>query len=239
MKYVAAVAFLSLVCAGAAGQSIAVSVGVRETGTVAPLGADGGTTGGIEFVNRDLTIVPLDGGWHQVSFDFPNAQLLAFAGTTANSQWDTMRGVLEMIRIRNTAGMTDPLRVFIDEMVISYQAQSFTFDWEGQAIGTRHVFRDPGFSGSTVANLLPGSTSAVSAAAAFAGAQAYELNFQFVDADPSRWIRLTTFDTESGPNPTVDFRGTLSFRMMGMVVPAPSGAASLAFLGVWCARRRR
>jgi hypothetical protein len=230
---------LTLVCGTAAAQSIAVSVGVRETGTLAPLGADGGTNGGIEFVNRDLNIVPLDGGWHQVSFNFPNAQLLAFAGTTANSQWDTLRGTLEMIRIRNTAGLTDPLRVFIDEIIISYQAESFTFNFEAQPLGSLHVFQAPGFSGSTAANLLAGSSSAVSNAAAFAGNQSYELNFQFVDGDPDRWIRLTTFNTPSGPNPTLDFRGSLSFRMMGLVVPAPSAAALLSLAGLCCMRRRR
>jgi hypothetical protein len=240
MKQGIACAYATLVaCAPVLAQSIAVSIGVRETGTNAPLGADGGTNGGIEFVDRDLNILPLDGSWQQFSFDFPNAQLLAFAGTTANSMWDELRGTLEMIRLRNTDGITDPLRIFIDDIVITYQAMSFTFDFEAQPLGSLHVFRAPDFSGSTSTNLLPGSSSAVSNAAAFAGSQAYELNFQFVDDDTSRWIRLTTFNTPSGPNPAVDFRGSLSFRMMGVVVPAPPGPAALAIVGIAAALRRR
>ncbi len=219
-------------------QVIAVSVGVRETGTNAPLGADGGTNGGIEFVDRDLNFVPLDGAWHQVTFDFPNAQLTGFAGTTANSLWDEFRGVLEMIRIRNTDEIEDPLRLFIDDITITYQG-SFTFDFEAQPLGSEHVFRDPGFSGSTVANLLPGSSSAVSNAAAFSGSQSYELNLQFVDGNPDRWVRLTTFGTASAPNPTVDFRGQLSFRMRAEVVPAPSALGLMGIAGAFAARRRR
>jgi hypothetical protein len=232
-------ALVAVAGASAAAQSIAVSIGVRETGTLAPLGADGGTNGGIEFVNRDQANIPLDGTWHQVSFNFPNAELLAFAGTTANSMWDTLRGTLEMIRLRNTGGLADPLQIFIDDLVISYQTESFTFDFESQALGSLHVFQAPGFSGSTTSNLLPGSTSAVSAAAAHGGSQAYELNFGFVDDDPARWVRLTTFNTPSGPNPTLDFRGSMSFWIMGNVIPGPSTGALLLMAAVAGGRRRR
>jgi hypothetical protein len=235
---VACMGVLAVLSASAAAQSMAVSIAVRETGTNAPLGADGGTNGGIEFVDRDLANVALDGTWQQVSFNFPAATLLAFAGTTANSMFDTQRGALEMIRLRNTLGITDPVRIFIDDLRISYDVQSALFDFEAQALGSQHVFRDPGFSGSTFSNLLPGSTTAVSNAAAHTGGQSLQLDFQFVDADPSRWIRVTTFNTPSGPNPAVDFRGTLSFWMMGTVIPAPSGLALLG-LGMMAGLRRR
>lgn len=238
MKYLSALVVVVL-AGSASAQSIAVSVGVRETGSVAPLGADGGTSGGIEWVNRDLNIVPLDGAWHQVTVDFPNGVLTPFAGLNANGMWDTVRGTFEQIRIRNTQGITDPMRIFIDDVRITYLANSFLFDWEAQAPGSEHVFRPPAHSGSTFANLLPGSSGGTSAAAAHAGIHSFEANFAFVDDDPNRWVRLYTFDSASGPNPTVDFRGSMSFWIMGQTVPAPSGAALLGMAMAALARRRR
>lgn len=235
---------LALVCVcGAAGhaaaQSIAVSIGVRETGSVAGLGQDGGTSGGIEWVNRDANIIALDGSWQQVSFNLSNAQLLAFAGISANSLWDGTRGVLEHLRVRNTDGLTAPLRLHIDDLVLTGPGQpNFTDGWEAAALGAEHIFRDPGFSGSTTANLVAGSSSAVSAAAARTGVQSYEMNLQFVDADPTRWARVQTFDTVTGGNPTVDFGGTVSFWIRGEVVPAPGALLVLAGAGGLLRRRR-
>jgi hypothetical protein len=37
----------------AAPLTLQISLGIRETGTAAPIGADGGSNGGIEHVNRD------------------------------------------------------------------------------------------------------------------------------------------------------------------------------------------
>ncbi len=224
----------------AAAQSIAVSIGVRETGSVAGLGQDGGTTGGIEWVDRDANIVSLDGSWQQVSFNLSNAQLLAFAGITANSMWDGTRGVLEHMRLRNTDGLTAPLRLYIDDLTLTGPGQpNFTDGWESVALGAEHIFRYPGFSGSTAANLIGPGSSAVTAAMAHTGAQSYEMNLQFVDADPTRWARVQTFNTITGGNPTVDFGGTVSFWIKGEVVPAPGAAAMLALAGVTALRRRR
>lgn len=228
--------------AGQAGaQSIAVSIGVRETGSVAPLGQDGGTDGGIEWVNRDANIVPLNGAWHQVSFNLSNAQLLAFAGVSANSVWDGTRGVFEHLRLRNTDGLTEPLRLFIDDLTLTGPGQpNFTDGWEGATLGAEHIFRDPGFSGSTAANLIGSGSSAVSAAMARTGTQSVEMNLQFVDNDPTRWARVLTFDTDTGANPTVDFGGTVSFWIKGEVVPSP-GAGVMVLLGggLVAVRRRR
>jgi hypothetical protein len=224
----------------AAAQSIAVSIGVRETGSMAALGQDGGTDGGIEWVDRDANVISLDGSWQQVSFNLSNAQLLAFAGITANSMWDGTRGVLDHLRLRNTDGLTGPLRLYIDDLTLTGPGQpNFTDGWEGPALGAEHIFRDPGFSGSTMANLLGTGSSAVSAAMARTGAQSYEMNLQFVDNDPTRWARVQTWDTITGGNPTVDFGGTVSFWIKGEVVPAPGTGAMLMIAGVAGLRRRR
>lgn len=224
----------------AAAQSIAVSIGVRETGSTEPLGQDGGTTGGIEWVDRDANLVTLDGTWQQVSFNLSNAQLLAFAGASANSMWDGTRGVLEHMRLRNTDGLTSPLRLYIDDLTLTGPGQpNFTDGWESAAVGAEHIFRAPGFSGSTAANLVGTGSSATTAATARTGAQSYEMNLQFVDADPTRWARVQTFNTITGGNPTVDFGGTVSFWIMGEVVPAPGAVSTLALAGAAGLRRRR
>ncbi len=224
----------------AAAQSIAVSIGVRETGSTEPLGQDGGTTGGIEWVDRDANIVSLDGSWQRVSFDLSNAQLLAFAGVSANSVWDGTRGVLEHLRLRNTDGLTSPLRLYIDDLTLTGPGQpNFTEGWEGAPLGAEHIFRDPGFSGSTSANMIGTGSSATTSAMALTGSRSYEMNLQFVDADPTRWARVMTFDTITGGNPTVDFGGTVSFWMMGEVVPAPGAVSILALACAAGLRRRR
>jgi hypothetical protein len=208
---------LAMLCAPAAAQSIAVSLGIRETGTAAPLGANGGTSGGIEFVNMDLAHVPLNGTWRLVVFNFPTVTLTPFAGPTANGIFDVDRGTLEHIRFRNTQGITEPIRIFIDDLHISYDQESALFDFEAQALGTQHVFRRPDFSGTTSGNIIWPNSTEVSNAAARGGSQSLEVKFQFVDDNADRWVRLITFNTPTGPNPTVDFRGTLSFWMMGAV----------------------
>lgn len=242
MRCAAAVSAVVLCVSGSAlAQSIAVSIGVRETGSVAALGADGGTSGGIEWVNRDLNIVALDGGWHKVTFDLPNAMLLPFAGVDADGFYTTTRGTLEHIRFRNTDGLDMPLRFFIDDLEIRDATGAMTLiGWEEQSLGDEHVFRTPHTSGSTNQNLVMGVDFAgVVDTMAHSGEQSYQLDFQFVDNDPTRWLRLTTFDTDSGANPTIDFGGTVSFWIKGDVVPSPSGAAVIGLAGAVLLRRRR
>ena len=224
----------------AAGQSIAVSIAVRETGSVAALGADGGTAGGIEWVDRDVNVVSLDGTWQQVSFNLSQGDLLAFAGVTANNMWDGTRGVLEHLRIRNIDGLTAPLEIFLDDLTLTGPGQPPYMDgWEGASLGAEHIFRDPGFSGSTLANLVGTGSSAVSDAMARSGSQSYAMNLQFVDADPTRWARVITFNTITGGNPTVDFGGTVSFWIKGGVVPGAGTAWALGLAAASAGARRR
>ncbi|MEX2430762.1 MAG: PEP-CTERM sorting domain-containing protein, partial [Dehalococcoidia bacterium] len=91
------------------------------------------------------------------------------------------------------------------------------------------------------------STSVVSDAAAYAGTQSYASNFQFVDADPSRWLRLSSFDALNLPNPAILLRSaaggqdpSISFWAAGRVVPEPSSLAAVVVLASFglCGRRR-
>ena len=67
----------------AANAQLAISIGIRETeaggGTVGvPIGGNGGSAGGIEFVNLDGQTLPLDGNFHTFTFNFQNDPLTAF-----------------------------------------------------------------------------------------------------------------------------------------------------------------
>jgi len=60
--------------------SWSISIGVRETGTSAAIGDDGGTTGGIEWVNLDGQSIIADGLWHQYTWNFGTDPVTNFSG---------------------------------------------------------------------------------------------------------------------------------------------------------------
>jgi hypothetical protein len=226
-----------------------ISIGIRETGNAGglPIFGNGGATGGIEFVNRDGQTLQLNNTWQLFTFTPSTDTLLAFAGATANSILDTDWVVLEQIRILNSGGNTGPLRLWIDN--ISNTTTTFgtvTEGFESATLDTEVIFQEPGFSGSTSANIAPGSSALISASDAFAGTQSDELNFSFVDADPTRWARLTTFNTLNLPNPLLLAREvgapapTISFYMKGILVPEPS-SLTIGLLGLcaWFGCRRK
>jgi hypothetical protein len=234
-----------MLCASlASAAQLTFSIGIRETGTAAAIGADGGTANGIEFIDQDLHDVELDGTWQQVSINLANPQsVTAFAGATANSIIDGNRGTLEHIRIRNTDGITNPINLYLDDLV--YTDASGTphlLGWEGLNVGDEVRFQEPNFSGSTSANLVAGGTAAVSEDEAFSGTQSYELDFQFIDDTDTRWVRLTTFASGGmiGPNATIEFNGVLSFYVNGTAIPEPTAASLLALtaIGGLLVRRR-
>src|SRR5690606_29366628 len=90
---------LALGLASTASAQLAISIGIRETaaggGSFTSIGADGGSLGGIEWVNRDAQTLVLDGTWQQFTFNIATDPLTGFAGTTANSVLDGAFGVLE------------------------------------------------------------------------------------------------------------------------------------------------
>ena len=53
------------------------------------------------------------------------------------------------------------------------------------------------------------------------------MDFQFIDNDATRWVRMTTFNATNIPNPLMHVREsvaepTISFYAKGIVVPEPS-----------------
>ena len=81
--------------------------------------------------------------------------------------------------------------------------------------GTEVILQEPGFSGSTSANVsvARANSSAVSEEMAFSGAKSLKVDFDWTDNAPTRWARLTTNNTPNLPNPTIDFTTTLSMRL--------------------------
>lgn len=228
----------------ASAQNLAISIGIRETGTVAPIGQNGGTANGIEFVNLDGQTLVLDGTFQTFTFNFQTDPLTAFAGTTANSMYDGVRGVLEHIRIRNIDGITDPIELYIDNIrnIEPTGAPHTVSDFEGFADGLEVTFQEPRFSGSTSGflQLMP-NVALTSSAFASQGTVSDNIQFQFINNVNTNWVRLTTFNATNLPNPAIDFgQGwQLTFDIRGQVVPEPAGMSVLFLSALPLLGRRR
>lgn len=235
--------------------TLQLSIGVRETeagggASGGPIFSNGGSAGGIEIIDIDGQALTVGGGWQLFTFTPSTDAVTGFAGTTANSVLDGTWGVLEMIRVRNIDGITEPIRLQIDDLSNFDGTSTVTENFDGHALGAEVMFQEPNFSGSTGAFLMPGGTAAVVATDAVSGGQAYEFNMQFVNDTNTNWVRLTTFNTANLPNPAIRLSNppgapaTISFyaRALGpdTVVPEPSTVVlvGLAIGGVLCVRRR-
>lgn len=219
-------------------QSVQISVGLRETGfagsTVGTIGANGGATGGIEFADRDVQTLTLDGSWQQFSFDLSTATITGFAGSSANSILEGTFGVLEHIRIQNPTGNECPLELWIDDVqntitpVAGAPTTTTIADFEGFAAGTEVLFQEPGLSGSTAALIGGLDVSGVDDTVGFNSANSYRVAFSFLpDTVPPiapSWCRLTSFGVTNTPNPVVRFdqSSVISFRMRGVTTDPAS-----------------
>jgi len=222
--------------AGVATADLLFSLGVRETASAGPVGADGGTANGIEWIGLNSESVPADGLWHELVFDLNNDSVTAFAGTTANSVLASATGfgVFESLRIQNTADGVTHYRVWIDAIVntVDDTPKPLT-GFEPYNPGDEVFFQEPRFSGSTVANLLAAPDVAeVTAVTAAEGTKSYAVEFEFVDDDGTRWVRLHTFQTPNLPNPQIAIpadgffdTSTVSLRVRVDENPGPLGSA--------------
>jgi hypothetical protein len=252
-------AILGLVAAPAFAD-LSISIGVRETaqgGGADPgaIGANGGSSGGIEWVNLDGQTLVLDGTWQQFTFNLGALQgvaggVTAFAGGTANGTLEGNYGVLEHIRIKSN-GAAPPTTLWIDDITDSVDPNgppppgpidNVFGGYETATLGAEYIFQEPSFSGSTGTNMFAGSSSLVANDAAHTGTQSDKVSYEFVDTNPSRWIRLTTFVAGGlplGGNPSIRFdqSSVLSFWMRG--IPEPSTLALLGLTSLAIFRRRR
>jgi hypothetical protein len=108
-------------------------------------------------------------------------------------------------------------------------AQCPITDFEGYALGANGVvlFRHPSFSGSTNTFVITAACNfpnavyncaLISDEQAFSGTQSLKVAWQFrTDANgnpfPNAWLRLTTFNTTSVPNPAINFDHRVRVRL--------------------------
>jgi len=239
----------AMVFAGIASAQLQVSIGIRETGfALGPdngIGGNGGSTGGIEWVNLDGQTLITDNTWQQFSFTLATATLTGFAGTSANGILEGNYGTLEHIRIRNAGGTDAPITIWVDDITNTVTppgggpTDNNFGTFEGYADNTEVMFQEPNFSGSTAANLVAGGTAGVDNAVAHSGSGSYRFNFQFVDTTATRWARLTSFSVVNQGNPIVRFDQSSVVTFWAKAVPEPATMITLGLGAAALLRRRR
>lgn len=240
--------------------TLQVSMATRETGfggsLVGDIGANGGGTGGIEWINKDGQSLTLDGTWQTFTWNLATDPVAPFAGVSANGILEGTYGTIEHIRFNNNTDYTGVITMWIDLVQDSIDpagppppATTTIQDFEGfaetDASGTTEVvFQEPRFSGSTTSELalLP-NFGGIDNSAGFSGTSSMRFQYQFLGgADPSppeNWLRLTTFNTENTPNPVIryDQNSVVTVRIMG--VPEPSTMLLLGIPAMLAMARKR
>src|SRR5688572_11815668 len=222
----AALAAAAQVPVARAADSWAISIGVRETGSSEAIGENGGTTGGIEWINLDGFTLNADDTWHTATWNFAPGLHTAtnFSGGNGILSAANNKGVLEHIRITNSGGNSGgEIRLRIDDIVNTVGGVTTPITgFEGFSTATANdtlMFREPIFSGGTLANMSTGANGTlVSTASANTGAQSLAARWTFVpNGDTNQWLRLTTNNAPTLGNPIVDIGPTsslsIAFRM--------------------------
>jgi len=230
-----------------------ISLGIRETGSVAPIGDPGGTGGGIEWVNRDGQQLVLDGTWQQFTWDLDADVLTAFAGATADGLLTGTAGTIEHLRInRGDNGFGGTYNVWFDDLEVTTDANpvippppvvSVIQDWEGLVDGAEATFQEPGFSGSTAGNIFASPNfSGVDSSMARSGLASYNAQWKFSNLSTSSWLRYTTFSDAiglDGGDPTIPFDQNAVVSIWIKGVPEPGSLALLGLSSIALLRRRR
>jgi hypothetical protein len=199
--------------------TLRLAIGVRETGTLANIGENGGTvvppgTSQIEWVNGPGLVLNADDTWQQFTYTFgtdPVSSAFGVGNGTLSSP--NMKGTLEHILVRNSTPTTSEIKFFLDDLTLIVNNSNagtapgtyVLADWEAQTPGTPHMFLAPRFSGSSsgflaatpdVSTVVDGTTTP-----AHGGNHSHMANFKFAAPNTGGYLRLTT----STYNPTIDF----------------------------------
>lgn len=186
-------------------QNISIALGVREiTSQTATVGSNGGYTGPMEWIGFSGQTLPIDGNWHDFFWTLGTDTVTAFTG---NGVIDGVRGTLEHIRLVNTGGTSSVVNLWVDQIeAFDAEANVTTLianGFEGYANAAQAVFRQPSLSGTTSDNVSATSSAGVAGDAAAVGTRSEKMSFNFVDTDPTRWVRITSFNTANAANPVI------------------------------------
>lgn len=92
-------------------------------------------------------------------------------------------------------------------------AEVIDFDQEND--GDIVAFRSPSFSSTTLQHLTSeNDIAAVTSETAFQSEKSYHFQFGFKDTSSVRWVRLSTSNAPNKPNPIIDFKKRLRFKML-------------------------
>ena len=229
--------------------SLSIRQGTSATSFSGPIGADGGIPAGrLKFLGGTGVMAgfgtdPAGGKVFQPSTDWQTVSLLrgadplnpvdptyAWSASDGTDHLNYNFGILESIAFAMDDTNSGPYNIYIDNLM---NEDVLVQDFEAANPGANTVlFNQPSFSGSTSPALLaqpPGTVgpniSKVNNETADTGANCLQVNWQFKDAALPDWLRLTTQGSGT-PNPEVDLRLPISFRML--LLPVGQGIPQTA-----------
>lgn len=225
---------------GGANPRIRVSLSIRQnTSLTGPIGANSGTataplkflgatnvyTGGFGLAPVGGRVIQPEACWQTVSFlrgpdpANPTDKSYAWASSDGSNNILGDYGGLESIALAiDDLTDTGPFVIYLDNIM---NGDTVIQDFESATNGQPSVlFTQPSFSGSTTPYLLaqsPGSISPnisqVTTNYSDTGEKSCLVSFQFKDVSGGNWLRLTTQGSGT-PNPVVDLRLPITFRML-------------------------
>jgi hypothetical protein len=159
-------------------------------------------------------------GWHKLRLAASGTELSVWIDDQLKTTAPLIDATLAKGRpfIYNYRASTAGTRTYADDVLIQeVRGATVLTGFEGYSPDTnvKVAFREPRYSGSTSGDLAtsPNVAQVTDNVPAFTGTNCYEFQWQWIDTDPQRWVRLTTSNTPNLPNPAVDFRRPIRFRL--------------------------
>lgn len=236
---------------GGPNSSIRLALSIREnTALTGPIGTNGGTTGtrlimlggygptaGFGTAPSGPTILHPGTCWQTVTFLRGPDPLTSFDPTylwsgSGDGILNGDYGVLDALAL-SIEDLTEPgpYLIYIDNFK---NGNTVIQDFETSVVGTNALFTAPGFSGTTSPFLLaqpPGivgpNITVVTNSNADTGTNSLMVYWQFKDAQAANWVRLAAQGSGT-PNPVLDLREPISFRILVLPVGSTNGTLTLA-----------
>lgn len=238
---------------GGPNSALRLALSIRENTTLTgPIGTNGGTTGtrlimlggfgptaGFGTAPTGPTVLQPGTCWQTVTFLRGPDPLASFDPTylwsgSGDAILNGDYGVLDSLALA-IEDLTEPgpYLIYIDNVK---NGNTVIQDFETTAEGTNALFTAPGFSGTTSPFLLaqpPGvfapNVSVVTNSNADTGTNSLLVHWQFKDAQAVNWVRLAA-QGPGTPNPVVDLREPISFRILILPIGSTNGTLTLADL---------